>query len=161
MKVLNLTLIFSKKYIRPADYFSLWCLRNSQKLLTTNQFLVSHYFLQSWIFLFFNLRFDLCSIIAKGVNKIRNNTVCVTIQATSSPYFRILLCNRYGSLLCISTYFCKLKEIGVYRPYFQAMSSVKSSDPGHFLKAQGNSFSHFHVPFFYIFLTPKNYKLSF
>ena len=39
-------------------------------------------------------------------------------------------------------------------------SSVKWSDPGHFLKAQGKFFSHFHVPLFYIFLTPKNYKLS-
>ena len=35
------------------------------------------------------------------------------------------------------------------------MSSVKWSDPGHFLKSQGKFFCHFHVPFFYIFLTPK------
>ena len=34
-------------------------------------------------------------------------------------------------------------------------SSVKWSDPGHFLESQGNFFCHFHVPFFYIFLTPR------
>ena len=38
------------------------------------------------------------------------------------------------------------------------LSNVKWSDPGHFLKSQGNFFCHFHVPFFYIFLTPKNYR---
>ena len=35
------------------------------------------------------------------------------------------------------------------------VSSVKWSDPGHFLKSQGKFFCHFHVPFFYIFLTSK------
>ena len=39
-------------------------------------------------------------------------------------------------------------------------SSGKWSDPGHFFKAQGNFFCHFHVPFSKYFLTPKNYKLS-
>ena len=34
-------------------------------------------------------------------------------------------------------------------------SSVKWSDPGHFLESQGNFFCHFHVLFFYMFLTPK------
>ena len=34
-------------------------------------------------------------------------------------------------------------------------SSVKWSDPGHFLGSQGNFFCHFHVSFFYMFLTPK------
>ena len=40
-----------------------------------------------------------------------------------------------------------------------ATSSVKWSDRAHFLQSQGNFFCHFYVPFFYIFLTPKNYKL--
>ena len=31
------------------------------------------------------------------------------------------------------------------------ISSVKWSDPGHFLKSQGNFFCHFHVPFFTYF----------
>ena len=38
-----------------------------------------------------------------------------------SPCFRVLLCTHYGPLQCFSTYFHKLKEIGVLRPYFQAM----------------------------------------
>ena len=39
-------------------------------------------------------------------------------------------------------------------------SSVKSSDPGHFLKSQGKFFLSFPCTLFYIFLTPKNYKSS-
>ena len=35
-----------------------------------------------------------------------------------SPCFRVLLCSHYGPLQCFSTYFCKLKEIGVLRPIF-------------------------------------------
>ena len=36
----------------------------------------------------------------------------------SSPCFRVLLCTQYGPLQCFSTYFRKLKEIGVLRPIF-------------------------------------------
>ena len=36
----------------------------------------------------------------------------------SSPCFRVLLCTHYGLLQCFSTYFRKLKEIGVLRPIF-------------------------------------------
>ena len=36
----------------------------------------------------------------------------------SSPCFHVLLCTHYGSLQCFSTYFRKLKEIGVLRPIF-------------------------------------------
>ena len=53
---------------------------------------------------FFSLRFDLFSIIAKEVNQIRNNVVCVVTH--------------YGPLQCFSTYFRKSKEIGVLRPIF-------------------------------------------
>ena len=35
-----------------------------------------------------------------------------------SPCFRVLLCTHYGPLQCFSTYFRKLKEIGVLRPIF-------------------------------------------
>ena len=37
----------------------------------------------------------------------------------SSPCFRILLCTHYGPLQWFSTYFRKLKEIGVLRTRFQ------------------------------------------
>ena len=36
----------------------------------------------------------------------------------SSLCFRVLLCTHYGPLQCFSTYFRKLKEIGVLRPIF-------------------------------------------
>ena len=36
----------------------------------------------------------------------------------SSPCFLVLLCTHYGPLQCFSTYFRKLKEIGVLRPIF-------------------------------------------
>ena len=39
----------------------------------------------------------------------------------SSPYFRVLLCIHCGPLQCFLTYFRKLKEIGIYGPYFQTM----------------------------------------
>ena len=35
-----------------------------------------------------------------------------------SPCFLVLLCTHYGTLLCFSTYSCKLKEIGVLRHTF-------------------------------------------
>ena len=38
----------------------------------------------------------------------------------SSPCFLILLCTHYGPLQCFSTYFRKLKKIGVLRPISQA-----------------------------------------
>ena len=40
------------------------------------------------------------------------------ILCSSSACFLVLLCNHYGSLQCFSTYFRKLKEIGVLRPIF-------------------------------------------
>ena len=61
---------------------------------------------------FFNLRFDLLPIIAKEVNQISNSLCC------SSPCFCVLLCTHHGPLQWFSTYFCKLKEIGVLRPIF-------------------------------------------
>ena len=68
-------------------FFPVWSLENSQKLLTTNQLLVStifftiiSYFLFLQLFaniLFFSMCFDLFSIIVKKVNQIRNNLVCI------------------------------------------------------------------------------------
>ena len=64
----------------PEHYFSVWSLGSSQKLLTTNQFLVSTIFFTIMNISFFNLRFDFFSIIAKEVNQIRNNVVCVVAR---------------------------------------------------------------------------------
>ena len=65
------------KYRWPEHYFSIWCLGNSQKQLTTNQFLVSTILFTNTNISFFNLRFDRFSIIAKKVNQIRYNVVCL------------------------------------------------------------------------------------
>ena len=107
---MNLIVVFSRKYKWPEHYFSVWSLGNSQKL-KTNQVLVSTVFFTIMIISFFSLRFDLFSMIAKEVNQIRNNVVCVVALL-------VLLCTHYGPLQCFSTQFRKLKEIGVLRPVF-------------------------------------------
>ena len=43
----------------------------------------------------------------------QENSLC-----SSSTFFLVLLCTHYGSLQCFSTYFRKLKEIGVLRSIF-------------------------------------------
>ena len=57
----------------------------------------------------FKLRFDRFSIIAK---KSQSNQEQCSLCCSSSCFF-VLLCTHYGLLQCFSTYFCKLKEIGV------------------------------------------------
>ena len=111
---MNLTLAFSRKYRWPEHYFSIKCLGNYEKSLTiTNQFLVSIIFFTNTNISFFNLSLDLLSIIAK--KSIKSGTISLYC---SWPCFRVLLCTHYGPLQCFSTYFCKLKEIGVLRPIF-------------------------------------------
>ena len=61
-------------------FFSVWSLGNSQKLLKTNQFLVSAIFFTMLNIAFFSLRFELFSIIAKEVNQISDNVVCVAVR---------------------------------------------------------------------------------
>ena len=111
---MNLTLLFSRKCRWTEHYFfvAVQSLENPQKLLKTNQVLVSTIFFTIMNISFFSLRFDLFSIIAKEVNQIRNNVVCVV------ACFLVLLCTHYGPLQCFSTYFRKLKEIGVLWPIF-------------------------------------------
>ena len=107
---MNLALVFSRKYRLPEHYFSVWCFRSSQKLLTTNQFLVSTIFFTIMNVFFFSLRFD------HRQRSQSNQEQCS--MCCSSPCFRVLLCTHYGPLHCFSTYFRKLKEIGVLRPIF-------------------------------------------
>ena len=85
--------------------FSVWSLGNPPKLLTTNQFLVSTTIFTIMNISLFSLRFDLFSTIA---NQIRNNVVSVVARLVF-----VLLCTHYGPLQWFSTYFRKLKEIGV------------------------------------------------
>ena len=107
---MNLTLVFSRKYRWPEHYFSIWCLENYQKLLTTNQYLVSPIFFTIMNISFFNLCFNLFSMIAKEVNQIRNNVVCVVADLVF-----VFCC---ALTTGFSTYFRKLKEIRVLRPIF-------------------------------------------
>ena len=109
---MNLTLVFRRNYRCPEHYFFVWSLGNPQKLLTTNQFLVSTIFFTIMNISFFSLGFDLFSIIAKEVSQIRNNVVCVVARLV------FLFCCALTMLQCFSTYFGKLKEIGVLRPIF-------------------------------------------
>ena len=59
---------------------------------------------------FFSLPFDLLSIIARKSGAMQSVFV-----------FLFLLCTHFGSLQCFSTYFRKLKKVGVLRPIFPEM----------------------------------------
>ena len=94
--LVNLIMVFRRKYRWPDHYSSIWSLGNSQKLLKRNQFLISTILFTIMNISFFSLRFDLFSIIAKEANQIRNNVVCVVARL-------LLLCTHYGPLQCFST----------------------------------------------------------
>ena len=94
--------------------YAVWCLENSQKLLTIKQFLVVAIFFTNINISFFNLRFDLFSIITK---KNQSNQEQCSL-CCSSFWFCVLLCTHNRLFQCFSTCFCKLKEIGVLRSIF-------------------------------------------
>ena len=116
---MNLTLVFSRKYRWPEHYFSVWCLGSSQKLLTTNQFLVSTIFFTIMNISFFNLRFDLFLIIAKEVNQIRNNVVCVVARLV----FVFCCALTMGGCNAFQHIFVNKKKSEFYGPYFQTVIS--------------------------------------
>ena len=66
---------------------------------------------------FFILRFDLYTKEVNHHQRSQSNQEQYSL-CCSSPCFRILLCTYCGPLQCFSTYFRKLKEIGVLRPIF-------------------------------------------
>ena len=107
-------MVFSKKY---RCYFFVWCLGNSQRLLTTNPFFVSTIFLTIMNFSFFNLRFDLFSIMAKEINEIRNNVVCVAARLVFVNCCALTTghCNGFQHI------FVNYKKLEFYGPYFQTM----------------------------------------
>ena len=62
---------------------------------------------------FFSLRFDLFSIIAKEVNQIRNNVVCVVARLV------FVFCCALNTGRCNAfQHVRKLREIGVLQPIF-------------------------------------------
>ena len=114
---MNLTLVFSRKYRWPKNYFSVWSLGNPQKLLATNQFLVSTIFFTIINVSFFSLHFDLLSIIAKEVNWIRNNAVCPVARLV----FLFCCALTTGRCNTFQHNFANWKKSEFYDPYFQTM----------------------------------------
>ena len=76
--------------------------------------LVSTIFFTNINISFFNLCFDLFSIIAEKVNQSRNNIVCVVARHV------FVFCCALTRVHCnaFQHIFCKLTEIGVLRPIF-------------------------------------------
>ena len=107
---MNLTLVFSRKCRWPRHHFSVWSLGNSQKLLTTNQFLVSTIFFTIMNISFFQSAF--WSLFNHRQRSQSNQEQCS--MCCSSPCFLVLLCTHYRPLQCFSTYFRKLKDIEVF-----------------------------------------------
>ena len=94
--------------------FSEWSLGNSQKSLTTNQFLVSTIFFTIMnVFFFWVCIWSLFNHRQRSYSNQEQCSLCC-----NSPCFLVLLCTHYGPLQCFSTYFRELKEIGVLRPIF-------------------------------------------
>ena len=110
---MNLIVVFSRKYRWPEHYFSVWSLGNSQKLLTTNQFLVSTIFFTIMNISFFSLRFDLFSIIAKEINKIRSNVICV-VARLAFLFYCVLPTGRCNAFQYI---FLNFRKSEFYGPY--------------------------------------------
>ena len=65
-------------------------------------------------YFFFQSAFWSLLIITKEVNQIRKNVVVLWFTYC----FHVSLCTHFGPLQCFSTYFRKLKEIGVLQPIF-------------------------------------------
>ena len=113
---MNLT-FFNRKYKWSEHYFSVWCLGNSQKLITTKQFLVSTIFFTNISNSFFNLRFDLFSTIVKKVNQMRKNVVCVVARLVF-VFCCVLSTDRCNVFQHI---FVNWRKSGFYGPYFKTM----------------------------------------
>ena len=102
---MNLIVVFSRKYRWPEHYFSVWSLGNSQKLLKTNQFLVSAIFFTIMNIFFFSFRFDLFSIIGNNVICIVPRLVflfCCALTTGRCNAFQHNFVNQKSSAACIS-----------------------------------------------------------
>ena len=102
---MNLIVVFSRKYRWPEHCFSIWSLGNSQKLLKTNQFLVSAIFFTIMSIFFFSFRFDLFSIIGNNVVCIVARLVflfCCALTTSRCNAFQHNFVNQKRSTACIS-----------------------------------------------------------
>ena len=83
--------------------------------ITNNKPIFSHYnIFYNYEYFFFQSAF--WSLFNHRQRSQSNQEQCSL--CCGSPCFRVLLCTHYGPLQCFSTYFRKLKEIGVLRPIF-------------------------------------------
>ena len=92
---------------------------NYQKLLITNQFLVSTIFFAIMNISFFSLRFDLFSLIAIEVHQIRNNVVCLIVRLA----FLFCCALTTGRCNAFQHSFVNWKKSEFYGPYFQTVIS--------------------------------------
>ena len=98
-------MVFSRKYRWPKHYSSVWFLVNSEKLLKTNQFLVSAIFFTIMNIFFFSFRFDLFSIIGNNVICIVARLVflfCCALTTGRCNAFQHNFVNQKSSAACIS-----------------------------------------------------------
>ena len=110
---MNLTLVFSRKCRWPEHYFRMVLRKLSE--ITNNKPIFSQYnIFYNYEYFFFQSAF--WSLFNHRQRSQSNQEQCS--MCCSSPCFLVLLCTHYGLLQCFSTYFQKLKEIGVLRPIF-------------------------------------------
>ena len=83
-------------------------LRKFSEITNTKPFLVSTIFFTSMNISFFNLRFNLFSIIAKKVNQIRNNVVCVVAHLVFVFYCALTMrsCNAFQHIAAHISQLC-------------------------------------------------------
>ena len=111
---MNLTLVFSRKYEWPEHYFSAWPSGNSQKLVTTKPIFSQQNIFYNYEYFFFQSAF--WSLFNHRQRSQSNQEQCSL--CCSLPCFVVLLWTHQRRLQCFSTYFRKLKQIGVLRPIF-------------------------------------------
>ena len=112
---MNLNLVFIRKHRWPEHYFSVCCMARKFSEITNNKSIFSHYnIFYKYSYLFFQSAFrSPFNYRQKSQSYHGHCSLCC-----SSPCFRALQCTHYGPLQCFSTYFRKLKEIGVLRSIF-------------------------------------------
>ena len=111
---MNLTLLFSRKYRMTRTLFFRKVLRKFSEITNNKPIFSPCNIFYNYEYFFFQSAF--WSLFNHRQRSQSNQEQCS--MCCSSPCFLVLLCTHYGSLQCFSTYFRKLKEIGVLRPIF-------------------------------------------
>ena len=116
---MNLTLVFSRKYRWPEHYISVISEITNNKPIFSQCNIFYNY-----EYLFFQFAFwSLFNHRQRSQSNQEQSSLCC-----GSHCFNVLLCTHYEPLQCFSTYFCKLKEIGVLRPIFAGCRERKKTE---------------------------------